>query len=194
MLETRGRFEDLRADLRRELLERNRVAGPNLSTAPQTAAADGIKVTVHPASAEGQAWNSWPDGTARLFNDSTGYLWIVEVDSPGPISWLPAGSQLAVNDTEQVYRVAAGPDEVLTHLLTAARLETALASSGDLDLRVRAADAFRQVYLARTPLTGHHEAVVMFPAPAGRIHAIAMELSLSFQTPSGVRRFDWLFE
>ena len=26
------------------------------------------------------------------------------------------------------------------------------------------------------------------------LKAIAMELSLSFQTPSGVRRFDWLFE
>ncbi len=192
--ETRQRFDALRSDLRRELFERNRIAGPNLSLAPQTTTGRGLKITVRPSSAESQVWNSWPDGTARLFNDAVGYLWVVELDTAAPATWLPSASQLAVNDTEQVFKPAAGPDDALMHLLTAARLETALGSSGDLDLRVRAADPFRQAYLASTPIVGHHEAVILFPAPARTIHAIAMELRLSFDTAEGVQHFDWLFE
>lgn len=180
--------------MRREMLVRNRIPGPSLSMAPQTEARPGFTVTVRPAMAEEQPWNLWPDGTARLFNDTVGYLWLVDVEADVPVTWIPAASRLAVNDSEQIFRPAAGPDEVLVHLLTAARLEAALGSSGDLDLRVRAAEGFRRAYLATAPLAGPTHAVVVFPAPATRIHAIAMALELAFETPSGVARMSWLFE
>lgn len=184
-------FESLRAEIDRRLFQRHRVPGPNLSYEPQTVEVQGLRVTAHPALAEEQPWNLWPDGTARLFNDTVGYLWVLDIEASAPVRWDPGRTRLAVNDTEQVFPPASGPDELLTHLLTGARWEVALGAAGELNLRARAADGFRQLYLGSAPIAGHQEAIVVFPAPTERIHAVAMQLTVAFEDG---RSFEYLFE
>jgi len=176
---------------------RGRTPGPSTSLAPVTRQEGGVTVTVRPISAETQPWNEWPDGTTRLFNDGAGYLWSVEVSTEAEARWNPGRSHLAVNDTEQVFAPAETAEEVLLPLLEGASLEDRLAVPGDLGLRLRGAGAFRDAYLPTSPVNGAH--LVLFPAPAEGIHAVAMELTLAFDVtaPAGAphpQDFVFLFE
>lgn len=193
--EQRARFEDIAGEMRHALLDRHTVPAPTLSFDPQTREDAGVKVTVTPLLPEEQAWNAWPDGSARLFNDSVGYLWSVRVEADRPIQWSPTHTRLAVNDTEQVFPVASVADEMLMPLLQGAALEAALDARGDLKLRARAADEFRHAYLSTRGSAGMQQGVFVFPAPTRNIHAVAMELTLGLVVEGeGVREYRFLFE
>lgn len=192
--EQRARFAELRDQLRSERLERNRTPGPSTSMAPQSQERDGVRATVRPVSAEDATWNAWPDGTARLFNDGAGYLWEVVFESQRPVRWIPDQTVLAVNDTDQLFAPAEEPDAVLQHLVQGAMLEDAFGLDGDLGLRIRAADAFRRAYLSDRPVAGEQEGVVLFPAPAFRLHAVALQLTLALDVGGRDEQFVFLFE
>jgi hypothetical protein len=189
------RYRDWSIQVRRELLDRNTVPPPTVSFDPQTQEQDGVRVTVSPILAEKEAWNAWPDGTARLFNDSVGYLFRVHVESAAPARWNPARTSLAVNDTDLRFAVATTPDEVLQQLLDAARVEQAVAGRGDLNLRARSADDFRRAYLPTEPAAGPRDGIVVFPAPARSLQALAMEVTVGVVVDgAGGREFKFLFE
>lgn len=193
--EQRARFVELRADVRTERLLRNRTPGPSTSLLPQTLEHEGVSATVQPVSAEAQAWNRWSDDTARLFNDSSGYLWSIAVSSERPARWSPDHTRLAVNDTEQVFPPAEEADEILQHLVHGALLERAFGLDPELSPRMEAADGFRSAYLGQSPVAGTQEGVLMFPAPAAHLHAVAMELTLGIEVSGrGVQEFRFLFE
>lgn len=193
--EQRERFAELRAEVRQERLQLRRTPGPSTSLAPQTQEQGGVRATVRPVSAESQPWNVWNDDTARLFNDGAGYLWAVTVSSDRPARWSPEHTRLAVNTTELVFVPATVPDELLQHLVHGALLEGAFGLDPDLSPRMEAADDFRAAYLDQEARAGVHEGVVMFPAPATYLHAVAMELTLGVEVPgAGIREFRFLFE
>lgn len=193
--EDRGRFERAAAYLRHELLDRETVPAPTLSFTPQTQVRGELRLTVAPLLAERQAWNAWPDGTARLFNDSVGYVWAVRIEAPRPVRWSPVGTALAVNDTEQVFPVAATPDEVLVHLVRGAAWEAAVGKRADFALRARKADGFRRAYLNAADRVGIQEGILIFPAPTRNIHAVAMNLVIGLVVDDlETETFTFLFE
>jgi hypothetical protein len=189
-------FEAFSTWLRANHLARERVPGLLLnSVAPQTQERDGVRVTVAPVSAERQAWNAWPDGTARFFNDAGGYLWTIHVESDAPVRWDPRATALAVNDTDTVFTAAVGPEEMLHPILQAAAHESLSGAGGDYGLRLRNAEDFRRAYLPTRELPGVADGVVFFPAPAFRLQALALELRLAFVVDGGgSREFRFLFE
>lgn len=191
----RQAFDAATADLVRSYLDRDTVPGPVVTGTPQTQEKGGLAVTVTPVRAEDQPWNAWPDGTARLFNDAIGYLWLVELESDRPTRWSPAHTQLAVNDTEQTFLPIAEPDDLLMHLMSGAMLETRVGAPANLSLRMRSADDFRRAYLGTEPRAGARTGVLMFPAPTRNLQAVAMELTLGVWTEGdGVREYRFLFE
>lgn len=195
VLAQRAQFTELAGQMRRALLDRDTVPAPAVSFTPQTRDDAGVRVTVTPLLPEQQPWNAWPDGTARLFNDSVGYLWEVRVDADRGVQWSPTHTRLAVNDTEQVFDVAAVADELLMPILQGAALEAALDVPGDLGLRARAADDFRQAYLLTRSTAGAQRGVLMFPAPTANIQAVAMELTVGLVVEGeGLRTYRFLFE
>ncbi|MFN7144494.1 MAG: hypothetical protein ACK4YP_12015 [Myxococcota bacterium] len=182
------------SELSQAWLDRGTVPSPVVSFAPQSATDGGLVVTVAPGLPEDQAWNAWPDGTARLFNDGIGYLWRVSIASDRAVRWSPAHTQLAVNDTDQTFLPVVEPDELLVHLLRGAALETRAGGPPNLSLRIRNADEFRRAYLGTEPTTAR-DAVVVFPAPSRTLQAVAMELTLGLWVEgSGVRQYRFLFE
>ncbi len=191
----RAGYARLVDELRQVWLDKDTVPSPIVSYAPQTRTDGGVAVTVAPALPEAEAWNAWPDGTARLFNDGIGYLWRVQVTSDRPVRWSPPHTQLAVNDTEQTFVAAVEPDDLLVPLLRGAALETRAGGPPDLALRMRNADDFRKAYLGVDPRTGTREGVLVFPAPARNLQAVAMELTLGLVVEGeGVRQYRFLFE
>ncbi len=167
------RFEELRVLFHDAVLARDTVPPPTLSFSASDVTVSGTRVVARPILAESQPWNDWPDGSARLFNDGAGYLWEVSVSPPA--RWVAARTSLAVNDTEQTFPAAESADAVIEPLMRTAALEAMIGGVGELNLRVRAADAFRKAYL-RDGAAG--TGVVVFPAPSRQIHAVAMELHL----------------
>ena len=152
-------------------------------------------MTVAPALAERQAWNAWPDGTARLFNDAVAFVWNVQIDGERPTRWDPARTSLAVNDTDQVFAASAIPEGVLGPILQGAALEAMLGMQGDLALRARSADPFRQAYLDTRSVVGANDGVVVFQTPTQNIHAVAMQLTVSVVVEGGgTQEFRFLFE
>ncbi len=152
---------------------------PDLCVKPgsQTWTAEGLVVTVTPERAEGASWNGWPDGSARLFNDSLGFLIRVHIQGKGQVRWDPSHTSLAVNDSDQVFVPVPGPDDLLGHLLRGARMETRAGLPPNLSLRLRNADEFRRNYLSSesAPVV---DGVMLFPAPARTLQVLAMELRL----------------
>lgn len=176
-------------------LARDTVPTLVVSTAPQRQGDGVLEVTVAPVRPEEQPWNAWPDGTARLFNDSAGYLWSVQVRSSRTVRWSPAHTLLAVNDSEQTFIPVAEPDTLLAPLLEGRRVETRAGGAQDLALRMRNADAFRSAYLPTAAQVGVQEGVVVFPAPTRTLQAVAMQLTMGFWVEGeGVRSYTFLFE
>lgn len=189
------RFEELRDQIRAVRLVTRQTPAPSTSLAPQTQEHGGVRATVAPISAEGQAWNVWPDGTARLFNDGVGYLWVVSIEAAGSTRWSAPDTHLAVNDTELVFEPMVDPEAILDHLVQGARIEAAFGIDGDLGARVAASGAFRDAYLDDSPAKGAHSGVLLFPAPASDLHAMAMQLTLGVDVAGqGVEEFVFLFE
>ena len=142
---------------------------------------------------EAKPWNVWPDGTARLFNDAVAFGMDVEIRGPD-IAWDARHTQLAVNTQEQIFPPAISPDDLLTRLLLFARYEAVGGLPPDAQLRLRNADGFRSAYL---PTTAGSSAAgtIVFPAPAGQLFAVALELTLGVQVGSSrVESFVFLFE
>jgi hypothetical protein len=188
-------FDAATEAMRRDYLDRDTVPGPVVSYAPQTQGHEHFSVTVAPVLAEGQPWNEWPDGTARLFNDAVGYLWRIEVRSDRETRWSPAHTELAVNDTEQTFLAVAQPDDLLVHLLTGAREEMRVGAPANLSLRIRNADDFRRAYLGTDARKGDRSGVLLFPAPTRNLQAVAMQLTVGFWTEAdGVKEYRFLFE
>ncbi|MDP2317122.1 MAG: hypothetical protein Q8P41_29790 [Pseudomonadota bacterium] len=193
--EARQAFDAATAALRQNYLDRDTVPGPVVSHTPQTQSDGHFSVTVTPVRAEAQPWNVWPDGTARLFNDAVGYLWLVQLRSVRDVRWSPAHTRLAVNDTEQTFFPVAQADDLLGHLLQGAKWETRVGAPSNLDLRMRNADDFRRAYLGTDPRKGDREGVLLFPAPTRNLQAVAMELTLGvWSEGDGVREYRFLFE
>lgn len=191
----RRAFDAATDALRRDYLDRDTVPGPVVSYATQTQGQGRFSVTVAPVLAEGQPWNKWPDGTARLFNDAVGYLWRIEVHSEGEARWSPGHTVLAVNDSEQTFLAIAEPDDILLHLMTGAREERRVGAPANLSLRIRNADDFRQAYLGTDARAGDHTGLLLFPAPTRHLQAVAMELTVGFWTEAeGVKQYRFLFE
>jgi hypothetical protein len=193
-------FEQLAFSVQAERIQeiffqRGTVPAPLVSFTPQTQEQDGLVITVAPVLPESEPWNAWPDGTARLFNDSMGFLWSVRIVSDRPAHWIPAATQLAVNDSDQVFSAVTEPDEVLGHLVQGAALETRAGAPANLSLRARNADDFRHAYLGTDPRAGTRDGVLLFPAPTRQIQTVAMELTLAVAVEGlGVREYHFLFE
>lgn len=190
-----GTYAEMLAALRAEWLAADTIAAPVVSYDAQTRDGDGVVVTVAPGLPEDQPWNHWPDGSARLFNDGVGYLWLVRIDSERPARWSPEHTRLAVNVAEQTFDPAVVPDDLLLPLLRGAAVETRLGVSTDLSLRLRNADGFRRAYLGTAVLAGAREGVVVFPAPVRNVQTVAMELTLGVWVEGdGLREYRFLFE
>jgi hypothetical protein len=190
----RAKFDAAAAQFR-YALDRGLVPPPVVSFSPQQQERDGVRVTVAPILAEAQPWNTWPDGGARLFNDALGYLWTIRVESLRPVRWNPSRTELAVNDTEQVFAVAPRADDVLVPLLNLAAWEAAVGARSDFALRMRRAGDFRHAYLTSDATTGSREGIVVFPAPSASIQCVAMQLTVGLVTDEGkAEEFRFLFE
>lgn len=192
-----ARRDELVAGLRSALhhrFARALTAPPNVSFAPQTAERGGVRVTVQPILVEEQPWNTWPDGTARLFNDTVGWFWLVQIESEDPARWRPDATRLAVNDTDTLYPAADGFGPLIEEL---ARLEAAariLGEDADLDLRMRAATGGLAAALPAESFTGRATGLVHFPAETTEVHAVAMELTLGVEHAGELESYRFVFE
>ncbi len=171
--------------------------GPAVAYTAQTRSQGGVVVTATPARLEAEAWNSWPDGTARLVNDAVAFGMEIAIH-PDPdhasVQWDPRHTELAVNTTDQVFPPAIEPDEILTRLLLLARYEARGGLPPDAQLRLRNADAFRTAYLTTAPAPSA-VGTVIFPAPAANLFAVALQLKLGVEVDgSRVETFVFLFE
>lgn len=168
--------------------------GPVVSLDAQTQARNGIEVTARAVRLESQPWNIWPDGSARLLNDAQGFALMVEI-SGGRVRWDPAHTELAVNTTEQIFPPAPTPEELLTPLMLLARYEAQLGLGDDTQLRLRSADGLRSAYLSSADAVGKTTGIVIFPAPASRIFAVCLQLTLGV-VADGTRMdtFTFVFE
>lgn len=169
-------------------------APPNVSFAPQTAQHDGVRVTVQPILVEEQPWNAWPDGTARLFNDTVGWFWLVQIESDDPARWRPDATRLAVNDTDAVYPAAPSFEPLMEEL---ARLDAAariLGEDADVGLRIHAATGGLAAALPVEAFTGRATGVVLFPAETTEVHAVAMELTLGVERAGELESYRFVFE
>ena len=167
--------------------------GPMVDLAPQVQVHGGVEATAVPIRLENQPWNAWPDGTARLFNDAVAFGMAVEIRGSN-VSWDPRHTELAVNTAEQVFPPAIVPDDVLNRLLVVARYEARGGLPPDAQLRLRNAGAFRSAYLGSSPGT-YAAGIIIFPAPAARLFAVALQLTLGVQVDeSRVETFVFLFE
>lgn len=174
-------------------LARALTAPPNVSFEPQTTEREGMRVTVQPILAEEQPWNAWPDGRARLFNDTVGWFWLVEIRSAGDARWRPDATRLAVNDTEAVYAAAPGFETLMEDL---ARLDAAarLLGEEDLSMRLRAAEGGLAAAMPAGAFAGEARGVVLFPAETTEVHAVAMELTLGVEHEGELESFRFVFE
>ena len=181
------------ARTRHVILQHDVGFGPVVDFEPQTQTRDGVQVTAGPIRLEAEPWNVWPDGTARLFNDAVAFAVHVHIRGPG-VRWDTAHTRLAVNTTEQVFAPAPAPDDALMHLFWLARSESRAGLPPDSELRLRNADGYRAAYL---PTSRGPEAtgMIVFPAPAARLFAVALELTLGVEVGgSRVEEFIFLFE
>lgn len=186
---------DRLARIRSDYLSRDEVPRFLWSEAQQTQTRGDVELTLLPLRPEAQAWNDWPDGTARLFNDSAGYLWGVRVRCSRPWHWVPSATELAVNDTEQVFAPAASPDDLLRHLLAGSYAEMRVGLNPDLGLRLRNADPLRRAYLGTDTRAGDREGLVLFPAPAHQLQALTAQVTLGvFVEGAGLETFTFVFQ
>ncbi len=188
--------EQIIADLestRRFYFESNAAFGPAVTLTAQTQTRGGVEVRAQAVRLEAEPWNAWPDGTARLLNDTVAFGVRVEIHGDD-VRWDPSHTELAVNTTEQVFPPALSADQVLDHLLWLARHEAELGLPPDAQLRLRNAEGLRAAYLPS--VSGEAASgVILFPAPAGRLFAFALQLTLGVELEGGrVEEFVFLFE
>lgn len=187
---------------RRYALEPARIAPPTVGQRELSARSGGLQVVARLVRPETAAWNAWPDGSARLFNDRVAHLFEIEVTGGGPIGWLPGATTLELNDPGTV--LLAAPDgEILLHDLHALALQAERQLlDGELAERTRAAGAFRSAYL---PPAGADRlaGVVAFPlwatnpgeqASLAEKHVVAMRLTLALMDADGPRSVELVFE
>jgi len=177
------------------LLAPAEVAPPGVDPQPQRVTSGDLALIIAPIRAEKEDWNLWNDGSSRLFNDSRGYLWSVDIQVDQPVRWLARTSVLRVNARDSVFPAAASADECFRDLVLLAwwRLDQELGL--DLQARLDAAGPFRENYLPEEIPAGSHRYVLFFPAPAVVLDPVAMELTLQFYAASGGNRtFTLLFE
>jgi hypothetical protein len=194
--EEAARFADLAARMREVLLLRDVVAPPTIAMRPQTRSQGLLRVTATPVLAEEQPWNQWPDGTARLFNDGVGFLVHVRVEGPAGVRWVPSATRLAVNALDDVYEAAGSPEELFEPIVRAAAIETLFGGADDFARRVDAAGPFVEAYLSRSAAQDRDglDGIVVFPAPAGQLHAVALQLTLGVEGPDGAQAFTFVME
>lgn len=175
--EDQAAYREVLDELAVDWFRRGTVPDFGVALAPQTWTADGLVVTAQPVRVEGAAWNAWPDGTARLFNDALGFVVQVKMEGKPSVRWDPSHTALAVNDSDQVFTPVSSAEDLLEHLQRGARLEVRAGLPANLSLRLRNADEFRRAYLPieGAPMT---EGLIFFPAPARTLQVVAMELRL----------------
>ena len=197
--------ERIRSDIdafRRYALEPALIAPPTFDATEQQAESGALRVVAKLLPAESAAWNAWPDGTLRLFNNRVAHLFEVEIAGDGPIGWIPAGTTLELNDPETVLVAAPGP-EVLLHdlVLLALQAEQQLLDSG-LTERTRGAGAFRSAYLAPAG-SDRLRGLIAFPlwaedpakqGPLSEKHVVAMRLTLAVVDRDGPRQVEIVYE
>jgi hypothetical protein len=175
---------------RQFVLQHDVAFGPVVRLEPQSQTRDGVRVTARPVRLEAEPWNTWPDGTSRLFNDAIAFG--VQIDMHGQgLRWDPAHTQLAVNTSEQVFPPAPSAGDALLHLLWLSRDEARAGLAPDAELRLKSAGPYRDAYLSSIPgsdITG----LIVFPAPAAQIFAVTLELRLAVEV-SGHRTDDFVF-
>ncbi len=177
---------------RKFVLQHDVAFGPVVRLEQQTQTRDGIEVSARPVRLEAEPWNSWPDGTARLFNDAVAFG--IEVDIRGAdVRWDAAHTQLAVNTTDQVFPPAPSAAETLLHLLWLARDEARAGLAPDSELRLKSSDAYRAAYLSTTP-GAEAAGLIVFPAPAAQLFAVALQLTLGIEVGDREEQFTFLFE
>jgi hypothetical protein len=168
--------------------------GPVVSFDAQTQTKNGVAVIAHAIRLEDQSWNIWPDGSARVLNDAQGFGLQVEI-SGNRVRWDPAHTELAVNTTDQIFPPAPTAEELLTPLMLLARYEAQLGLGVDTQLRLRSADGLRSAYLSIEEEEGRTAGVVIFPAPASRLFAVCLQLTLGVVVDgTRMEAFTFVFE
>jgi hypothetical protein len=190
----RGEVVSALATFRDAALAPARIPPPSVSAAP--AARDGGVVgEAHHIRAEEADWNRWSDGDARLFNNRAALVFRVRIEATGPLSWIPDGAVLELNDDRTALAAAPSAEVLLTDLLFHAYVEEQWAVEGDLVARTRAAGPFRAAYLPAVAEDGVLEGIVAFPlAEARALHVVAMRLTIPVRTAGGRRELVWIFD
>ena len=185
-------------------LEPAGIAPPTVSWEDREVVADGLVARLVPIRAEDAAWNRWPDGTARLFNNRVAHLFYVRVEGEGPLGWRPRGSTLELNDPDNRLVAAASAEDLLGELTFWAVMQERWLLDGDLAARTRASGPFRSSYLPLRVDGDVLEGIVAFPVQVvgdpGRsqvladLHVVALRLTLQIDTPGGVVPLVWTFD
>lgn len=136
---------------------------------------DGEWVAVRYIRAESAAWNDWPAGPPRLFNNRMGHLFAVRSSLPGSARLSTAHTSLELNSPDIRLSAADGPDRFLDPLINHALLQERHGLPGDLTSRLRGAGGFRSAWWHRE--AEGWEGLIGFPTPYGATHDGALPLS-----------------
>lgn len=154
--------------------------------------------------AEDATWNTWDDGSARLFNNRIGHLFQVDlrpVGEPRPLRWEPAATRLEMNVTGDPLYAATNQEALLEELVFWAFQQERAIVTGDLVDRARAAGELRRLYLSRD-VEASLKGLIAFPyAPVeeGQYdpsdhHVVSMRLTLALYLDGTLQEVTVLFD
>lgn len=157
--------------------------------------------------AEDAAWNDWPDGTARLFNNSAAHLFEVTLDGHGhDLCWIPPATTLELNVAGNTFKAAPTQEALLEELVFWGFQQERAVIDGDLADRARAAGDLRRAYLPTScgpELTG----LIAFPLvetdtnrahldglSPEQLHVVSMRLTLGLEVDDRLDLMVWLLD
>lgn len=187
---------------RRYALEPARLAPPTVRWDAREVAHEHLTARVTPIRPEDAAWNRWPDGTSRLFNNRMAHVFLVHVTGEGPLAWTPSATTLDLNHEDNRLAAAPNAEALLGELTYWAVMQERGLLPGDLAARTRASGPFRASYLPLRVEGDVLEGLVAFPIlppedgdpDLSALHVVALRLTLAVETPRGAQHLVWLFD
>lgn len=189
---------------RRHRLEPARVAPPTLTSRTVTIEGPLLEGTITLVLAEEADWNTWDDGSARLFNNRVGHLFELDLRPVGharPLRWEPATTRLEMNVAGDPLYAATNQEALLEELIFWAFQQERAVVPGDLVDRARAAGELRRVYLSRE-VEASLQGLVAFPyappqegeADPSDDHVVSMRLTVGLYLDGALREVSALFD